>query len=75
MVATVEAAVAPPRRPDGGYGLRGIRERAATHDGEVEIGPRPQGGYRVRVRYPLGPGGGDRCCSRTTSSWCAPASG
>ncbi|MDO9457878.1 sensor histidine kinase [Nocardioides sp.] len=38
----------------GGYGLRGIRERAALHDGEAEIGPRPQGGgWRVRVRVPV----------------------
>ncbi len=37
-----------------GLGQLGIRERAATHDGQVEIGPRVTGGYRVRVRYPLG---------------------
>lgn len=36
-----------------GLGQLGIRERAATHDGQVEIGPRVAGGYRVRVRYPL----------------------
>ena len=35
-----------------GWGLAGIRERAALHDGSVEIGPRPQGGFRVRVRVP-----------------------
>ena len=39
--------------PSGGYGLTGIRERAAMHDGEVEIGPRPTGGFRVRVRVPV----------------------
>ncbi len=39
----------------GGYGLTGIRERAAMHDGEVEIGPRPNGGFRVRVRIPVDP--------------------
>lgn len=37
-----------------GLGQLGIRERAATHRAEVEIGPRVTGGYRVRVRYPLG---------------------
>jgi signal transduction histidine kinase len=37
-----------------GLGQLGIRERAATHDGQVDIGPRVTGGYRVRVRYPLG---------------------
>lgn len=36
-----------------GLGQLGIRERAATHGGHVEIGPRVTGGYRVRVRYPL----------------------
>ena len=45
-----------PRAGTSGSGLGqlGIRERAATHDGHVEIGPRVAGGYRVRVRYPLG---------------------
>ncbi len=45
-----------PRSGTSGSGLGqlGIRERAATHDGQVEIGPRVAGGYRVRVRYPLG---------------------
>jgi signal transduction histidine kinase len=45
-----------PRHGTSGSGLGqlGIRERAATHDGRVDIGPRVTGGYRVRVRYPLG---------------------
>jgi signal transduction histidine kinase len=45
-----------PRHGTSGTGLGqlGIRERAATHDGQVDIGPRVTGGYRVRVRYPLG---------------------
>lgn len=38
---------------DGGYGLTGIRERAAMHGGLCEIGPRPTGGFRVRVRIPV----------------------
>lgn len=44
-----------PRHATSGSGLGhlGIRERAATHGGHVEIGPRVTGGYRVRVRYPL----------------------
>ena len=47
-----------PRHGTSGSGLGqlGIRERAATHEGQVEIGPRVTGGYRVRVRYPLGAG-------------------
>lgn len=40
-------------RPDsagGGYGLRGIRERAKLHHGLVEIGPRIPHGWRTRAR-------------------------
>ncbi|GAA6525017.1 histidine kinase [Intrasporangium sp. DVR] len=37
-----------------GLGLLGVRERLATHGGVSEIGPRVTGGYRVRVRMPLG---------------------
>ena len=40
--------------PEGGFGLTGITERAELHGGESEIGPRPQGGFRVRVRIPVG---------------------
>jgi signal transduction histidine kinase len=45
-----------PRGSSSGSGLGhlGVRERAASQRGEVEIGPRPTGGYRVRVRLPLG---------------------
>ena len=45
-----------PRHGTSGSGLGqlGIRERAATHEGQVDIGPRVTGGYRVRVRDPLG---------------------
>lgn len=44
-----------PRAGTSGSGLGqlGIRERAVSHRGEVEIGPRTAGGYRVRVRFPL----------------------
>lgn len=36
-----------------GFGLQGLRERAAVHDAVVDIGPRPEGGFRVRVRFPV----------------------
>ncbi|MEB7504420.1 sensor histidine kinase [Arthrobacter koreensis] len=44
-----------PRQGTGGtgYGLRGIRERAALHGGITDIGPRDGGGWRVRVRFTL----------------------
>ena len=45
-----------------GFGLLGMRERVAVHDGELEAGPRPGGGFRVRATFPLttvaAPGGG-----------------
>lgn len=36
----------------GGFGLVGMRERVAVHSGELETGPRRDGGYRVRVSFP-----------------------
>ncbi|QOR72415.1 sensor histidine kinase [Ruania alkalisoli] len=54
----LEVEVLDDGRPRGatsgtGYGLRGIRERAALHHGEVDAGPREPGpGWRVRVRFP-----------------------
>ncbi|MGL4174516.1 MAG: sensor histidine kinase, partial [Dermatophilaceae bacterium] len=41
-----------PASSGSGLGQLGIRERVASHRGEVEIGPRRTGGYRVRVRLP-----------------------
>lgn len=48
-----------PGTSGSGLGQLGIRERVASHRGQAEIGPRPAGGYRVRVRLPLG----DRCAT------------
>ncbi|WP_418276149.1 sensor histidine kinase [Isoptericola jiangsuensis] len=36
-----------------GYGLLGMRERAAMFGGNVVTGPRPGGGWRVRFTMPL----------------------
>ncbi|GAA4948118.1 sensor histidine kinase [Actinoplanes utahensis] len=36
----------------GGMGLVGMRERVTVHDGALEHGSQPGGGYRVRARFP-----------------------
>jgi signal transduction histidine kinase len=38
---------------DTGYGIAGMRERAALLQGELSAGPRPEGGFRVMARLPL----------------------
>jgi signal transduction histidine kinase len=54
-VSVLNAPGDPARRPAGGagLGLTGMRERVALHDGTLTAGPRPDGGFAVRARFPL----------------------
>lgn len=38
--------------PGQGFGLIGMRERAAAVGGRIEVGPKPRGGFRVRAHLP-----------------------
>ena len=42
-------AVPPSALPGSGQGLLGIAERAALFGGHAEVGPTPEGGFRVRA--------------------------
>ena len=39
--------------PAAGHGLAGMRERVAAYGGDLTIGDRPEGGFRVRATFPL----------------------
>ncbi|HWW53593.1 MAG TPA: sensor histidine kinase [Acidimicrobiales bacterium] len=38
-----------------GHGLVGMRERVALYGGDLQVGHRPGGGFRVRATFPLAP--------------------
>ena len=46
-------ALASDGRAGVGHGLIGMRERVAAFDGDLEVGPRAGGGFRVAARLPL----------------------
>jgi signal transduction histidine kinase len=37
----------------GGHGLVGMRERVSVYNGELDAGPQPGGGYRLRATLPV----------------------
>jgi signal transduction histidine kinase len=47
------ATSASDGRVERGHGLIGMRERVAAFGGNLEVGPRPGGGFRVVARLPL----------------------
>jgi signal transduction histidine kinase len=54
------ASAGPVRSPESagsttGLGHVGMRERVAAVGGEIEIGPKPRGGFLVRARLPVAP--------------------
>jgi signal transduction histidine kinase len=51
---TDDAPVAVTSGAPGGHGLAGMRERLAVFGADIEAGPLPRGGWRVRTRLPIG---------------------
>ncbi|OIH84910.1 hypothetical protein BLJ79_06760 [Arthrobacter sp. UCD-GKA] len=49
-VEVIDDGTPRPGTAGSGYGLRGIKERAALHHGLVDIGPRSPAGWRTRAR-------------------------
>ena len=54
-VQVVDDGRGPAARDGGsGQGHIGMRERVETFGGDLDVGPRPGGGFRVRARVPFG---------------------
>lgn len=54
LVVENDSAAAAANGHRGGHGLIGMRERVAVFGGTLEAGLRPDGGFRVLARLPLG---------------------
>jgi signal transduction histidine kinase len=48
------ADAVPVPGSSGGHGLVGMRERVALYGGTLHLGPRPNGGFTVHARLPIG---------------------
>ncbi len=57
---TTAAPRAP--RPGTGHGLAGLRERASTLGGTLDVGPLASGGFRVVTRLPVASAPCRACC-------------
>lgn len=60
LVGAPGALPSPADRGDGsqprlGHGIPGMRERVSLLGGDLDLGPNPGGGFRVRVTLPLDP--------------------
>jgi signal transduction histidine kinase len=42
-----------PAGNGSGHGIIGMRERVAVFSGQFTAGPGPDGGFRVRARFPV----------------------
>lgn len=54
-VGPSSAAASGRARSQQGLGLRGMRERVAAVNGDLQTGARSRGGYLVRARFPVTP--------------------
>ena len=57
VVEVTDAGIGTTSLPGTGHGLIGMRERALLLGGDLDVGPLPAGGFRVRARLPLAAGG------------------
>ena len=52
ITVTDDGRPGPGSSGSNGRGLIGLRERIGLYGGELDAGPRPGGGWRVRARIP-----------------------